>query len=89
MERLAKRYTGNPEAYRDFVKGRFCYNKVTEEGLKKSIGHFEEAIRKDPNYALACAGLADSHGLFAFFSPPASQGGDAAGQRGSTEGSGA
>lgn len=71
-KRLGKRYTENTDAYRDYLKGRYYWNKMTEEGLKKSIGYFEQAIQKDPNYALAYAGLADSHSLFGFFSllPP-------------------
>lgn len=66
-KRLAKRFTENAEAYRDYLRGRYFSNRMTEDGLKKSIEYFRQAIEKDPNYALAYAGLADSFGLFAFF----------------------
>lgn len=64
---LARRYTESAEAYRDYLRGRYCYNKMTEEGLRKSIDYYEGAIRRDSGYALAYAGLADSYGMFAFF----------------------
>ena len=60
-ERLTKRYTENNEAYQLYQKGRFFWNKRTAGGVNKSISFFEEAIKKDPNYALAYAGLADSY----------------------------
>jgi TolB-like protein/DNA-binding winged helix-turn-helix (wHTH) protein/Tfp pilus assembly protein PilF len=69
-ERITKRYTENREAYELYQKGRYFWNKRTEHGLKKSIGFFEEAIRKDPNYALAYAGLADSYVVQFTFLPP-------------------
>ena len=70
--RLAKRYTENTEAYRDYLRGRYCCNKMSEADLKKGIAYFEQAIRKDPKYALAYAGLADCYLLLTFFSllPP-------------------
>jgi TolB-like protein len=64
---FAKRYPGNVEAYRDYLKGRYYCNKMNPEALRKSLGCFQEAIEKDPHYALAYAGLADAHNLFAFF----------------------
>lgn len=71
--RLAKRYTHNPHAYSDYLRGRYCWNKMTAEGLRESVIFFEQALKKDPDYALAYAGLADSYVLFAFFplAPPA------------------
>ena len=59
--RLAKSSTANPEAYQLYLKGRFFGNQATAAGLKKSISYFEQAIDKDPGYALAYAGLADSY----------------------------
>jgi TolB-like protein/DNA-binding winged helix-turn-helix (wHTH) protein/Tfp pilus assembly protein PilF len=53
----------NPEAYEDYLKGRYFWNKRTGEGLKKAIGYFNQAIEKDPNYARAYTGLADSYAL--------------------------
>lgn len=71
--RLAKRYTQNTEAYQDYLKGRYHWNQMSEEGLQKSIEYFAGAIQRDPNYALAHAGLSDSFGLLGFFglTPPA------------------
>lgn len=57
---FAKRDTENPEAYQLFLKGRFYWNKRTRDGLDKSVDYFNQAIQRDPNYALAYAGLADS-----------------------------
>ena len=51
----------NLEAYNAYLKGRFYYNKGTVEDLHKAIPHFEDAIRHDPSYALAYAGLADTY----------------------------
>ncbi|HEY0004256.1 MAG TPA: protein kinase [Pyrinomonadaceae bacterium] len=62
--RATKRYTENAEAYQLYLKGRFFWNKRTGEALKKSVEHFNQAIEKDPNYALAFAGLADAYLLF-------------------------
>jgi TolB-like protein/Tfp pilus assembly protein PilF len=65
--RLTKRYTESTEAYQDYLRGRYHWNRLTEEGLRKGIEYFEGAIGRDPNYALAYTGLADSYGLLAFF----------------------
>ena len=62
-QRLTKRYTDNTDAYRLYLKGRFYWNKYTEEGWRKSIEFFKQATEKDPNYALAYAGIADSYSL--------------------------
>jgi len=59
--RLAQRYTDDVEAYQLYLNGRYYWNKRTEEGLKQGIEYFERAIAKDPRYALAYAGLADSY----------------------------
>ena len=61
QKRLSKTYTGSPEAYDDYLKGRYWWNKQTEEGFRKGIEYFERAIAKDPAYALAHAGLADCY----------------------------
>ena len=57
---VLKRYTDNTEAYQLYLKGRFHWNKRTGAALRLSIGFFQQAIDKDPNYALAYAGLADA-----------------------------
>lgn len=60
---LAKRYTDNTVAYHAYLKGRYYWNKRTEEGFKKGIEYFQQAISEDPDYALAYAGLADCYNL--------------------------
>jgi TolB-like protein/Flp pilus assembly protein TadD len=59
--RLAKASATSPETYQLYLKGRYYANQTTAAGLKKSIEYFEQAIDKDPGYALAYAGLADSY----------------------------
>ncbi|HEX6729826.1 MAG TPA: tetratricopeptide repeat protein [Pyrinomonadaceae bacterium] len=58
---LTKRYTQDNEAYQLYLKGRFYWNKRTPEGLKTALEHFRAASEKDPNFALAYVGMADSH----------------------------
>ena len=64
---IVKRYTENPEAYNFYLKGRFYWNKRTEEEVKKGIESFQQAIEKDPSYAVAYAGLADCYNAFGFY----------------------
>jgi serine/threonine protein kinase/tetratricopeptide (TPR) repeat protein len=59
--RLNKPSTTNAEAYQLYLKGRYHANQATAAGLKKGIEYFQQAIEKDPGYALAYAGLADSY----------------------------
>jgi TolB-like protein len=59
--RATKRYTDDAEAYQLYLKGRFYWNQGTVVGLKQSIEYLQQAITKDPKYALAYAGLADSY----------------------------
>jgi TolB-like protein/DNA-binding winged helix-turn-helix (wHTH) protein/Flp pilus assembly protein TadD len=59
--RLASARPANPDAHEAYLKGRFYWNLRTEEGVKKSMEYFQQAIDKDPGYALAYAGLADSY----------------------------
>ncbi|MGH9822183.1 MAG: protein kinase domain-containing protein, partial [Blastocatellia bacterium] len=63
-ERMARHETENTTAYQLYLKGRYCWNKRTEDGIRKSIDYYQQAIAADPNYALAYAGLADSYNLF-------------------------
>ena len=51
--RLTKRYTSNSEAYHLYLKGRYYWNKITGEGLKRAIEYFNRAVEEDPGYALA------------------------------------
>jgi TolB-like protein/DNA-binding winged helix-turn-helix (wHTH) protein len=62
-KKLEKRYTADPEAYRLYLKGRYFWNKRSEDGMHKAIAYFQQAIDRDPTYALAYAGLADSYDL--------------------------
>ncbi len=59
----AKRHTANALAYRLYLKGRYEWNRRTQDGIAAAIGYFEQAIAEDPGYALAYTGLADSHAL--------------------------
>jgi TolB-like protein/Tfp pilus assembly protein PilF len=58
---ITKAPTENPEAYELYLRGRFFWNKRSGAELGKAIEYFNQAIAKDPNYALAYAGLADSY----------------------------
>jgi TolB-like protein/DNA-binding winged helix-turn-helix (wHTH) protein/Flp pilus assembly protein TadD len=53
----------DPEAYEAYLKGRYFWNKRTADGLKKAVAYFNQAITKDPRYAAAYSGLADSYAL--------------------------
>lgn len=55
-----------PEAYEDYLKGRYYFNQRTEDALNKSITNFQQAIAREPNYALAYCGLADAYALLGF-----------------------
>src|SRR5262249_13138851 len=60
QSRVNKNYTESAEAYQLYLKGRFWWNKRTGQALKKAIEYFNQAIEKDPAYALAYAGMADA-----------------------------
>jgi adenylate cyclase len=69
---LAKTYTESGEAYEAYLKGRYHWNKRTDEGFKQATNFFQEAIVKDPTYALAYTGLADCYTLrsdYGFLAP--------------------
>lgn len=72
LSRLAKRYTENTEAYQLYLKGRYFWNKRTEEAFQKGLEYFQLAIEKDPTYALAYAGIADCYNLLQVYAylPP-------------------
>jgi serine/threonine protein kinase/tetratricopeptide (TPR) repeat protein len=69
---LVRAGTKNLEAYQLYLKGRFHWNKRAADGLRKAIEYFQEAIEKDPDYALAYTGLADAYNLASFLNvfPP-------------------
>jgi TolB-like protein/DNA-binding winged helix-turn-helix (wHTH) protein/Tfp pilus assembly protein PilF len=58
---LSRPRTVNPEAYELYLRGRFYWNKLTGDGSREAIADFEQAIEKDPRFALAYAGLADAY----------------------------
>ena len=64
---MSKKPTANPEAYEFYLKGRFFWNKRTGVDLRKAIDYFNQAVAKDPSYALAYAGLADAYVLLSGF----------------------
>jgi len=70
--RLSSMHPINPEAFQLWLKGRYYWYKLNPEGLQKAIEYFQQALEKDPAYAPAYAGLADSYNLLAFFNvfPP-------------------
>jgi TolB-like protein len=71
-KRLTKHHTENAEAYRLYLQGRHHWNRWTEQGFYKAIDYFQQAVEKDPSYALAYAGVADSYVLLGWNSylPP-------------------
>jgi serine/threonine protein kinase/Tfp pilus assembly protein PilF len=71
-KRLNRHHTEDPEAYQIYLKGRHHWNRWTEEGFYKAIEYFQQAVEKDPAYALAYAGIADSYVLLGWNSylPP-------------------
>ena len=58
---LTKHYTDNNEAYQLYLRGRFYWNKRNEDAMQKSLEYFQQAIEKDPTFALAYCGLADAY----------------------------
>ena len=73
QQRISKPYTESAAAYELYLKGRYFYGKGTEEGLKKALEYYQQAIDKDPNYALAYVGMGNSFkalgGVLGFASP--------------------
>ena len=75
-ERLAKAPAVAPEAYENYLKGLYYWNKRSDENLTRAIGYFERATQLDPNYALAYAGLSDCYAIISaeiFGTMPASE----------------
>lgn len=60
-ERLTKHYTNDQEAYELYLKGRYQLNRLTDDGFLKAREYFQQAVDRDPRYALAYAGLADAY----------------------------
>jgi len=69
---LIKRHTADREAHNLYLKGLYFWNRRLEGGMKKAMEYFHQAIEKDPEYALAHVGVADTYnisGFFGFFPP--------------------
>jgi len=60
---ISAKPTANLEAYQFYLRGRYYWNRRTAGGLKKALEQFQQAVDKDPTYALAYTGLADCYGL--------------------------
>jgi TolB-like protein/Tfp pilus assembly protein PilF len=67
VAKVEKTYTANPEAYQLYLKGKFYWNKRTGQSLKQAADFYQQAIEKDPNYALAYSGLAETYVLFSSY----------------------
>jgi serine/threonine-protein kinase len=72
-KRLRKKPTVNPEAYQEYLRGRYLWNNWTPDSFRRSLEHFERAISIDPTYGPAYAGLADVIGSLSYYGliPPA------------------
>lgn len=66
-QRLEGGATVNPEAYEAYLRGRFFWNKRTEEGLRRSLAYFQQVIETDPKYVRAYVGLSDLHNSLGFY----------------------
>jgi serine/threonine protein kinase/tetratricopeptide (TPR) repeat protein len=68
-KQVAKGGTNDPEAYQLYLKGRYYWEKRTQDSLEKAKDYFNQAIEKDPNYALAYVGLADYYDVLPEYAP--------------------
>jgi serine/threonine protein kinase len=66
--RLVKRFTENTEAYQLYLRGRHHWAKRTPDRVRKGSEYFQQAIEKDPSYALAYSGLADCYSILGVYS---------------------
>jgi len=64
---LGKHYTTNPAAYDAYLMGLYFWNKRSRDGLEKAIDYFEQAVEKDPDFALAYAMMADCYYLQVYY----------------------
>jgi TolB-like protein/Flp pilus assembly protein TadD len=73
QQQVTKQYTNSSEAYDDYLKGRYYWNERTiPNALSKAVKYFEDAVQKDPGYALAYSGLADSYVMSYWYTPMSS-----------------
>jgi serine/threonine protein kinase/Tfp pilus assembly protein PilF len=66
-KRLKRRPTRSADAYHEYLRGRYHWNKWTPADFRKAVEHFERAIEKDPQYALAYSGLSDAYGAMGYY----------------------
>jgi tetratricopeptide (TPR) repeat protein len=66
-KKLRKRTTVNPEAYQEYLRGRYHWNNFSADSLRRARDHFERAVDLDPLYALAYAGVGDAFGAMAYY----------------------
>jgi TolB-like protein/lipoprotein NlpI len=66
-ETIVKRHTESIEAYNLYLQGRFFWNKRTEDGMRRAIDKFEQALELEPNYALALVGISDCYNLLPIY----------------------
>jgi DNA-binding winged helix-turn-helix (wHTH) protein/tetratricopeptide (TPR) repeat protein len=66
-ERIRKSYTSDSEAYSNYLKGRFYWGKWTREGFEKGIAFFQQAVQRDPGFALAQAAIAEAYNTLSFY----------------------
>jgi eukaryotic-like serine/threonine-protein kinase len=67
QSRLARRALVDPEAHRDYLLGRYHWNQRSADGYRKALEAFQQSIAKDPTYASAWAGLADTYTTLGFY----------------------
>jgi serine/threonine-protein kinase len=69
---FVRSHTSDPEAYNLYLLGRYHLNRLTDDGFRKGVQYFREAVAKDPNFALAYTGLADAYNRLGGFNaaPP-------------------
>lgn len=60
-QRLAKRYTTSPDAYQLYLQGHYLFSKRTSESRRKSLDYYRQAVEKDPRFALAYVGIAETY----------------------------
>lgn len=65
--KLAREQTTSPEAFDDYLRGRYAWNRRSMEDFPKAVGYFNDAIKKDPRFVLAYAGLADTYTLMSLY----------------------
>jgi serine/threonine-protein kinase len=67
-QKLAKKYTDSSDAYQLYLKGTFHYGKRTKEDLQKAIDYFQQAIKLDPQFALAYVGISQTYSTMTSYS---------------------